>query len=114
MARRIEALREACRTTASLRGEESLDYLLRHPLTLRNFIYNDEHQLIYCYVPKASRIVSYRIVLYRFVSLRVPALSGLCWATTYELERQPIPGTAVPVPGFEAGTSRLSGDHATN
>ncbi|XP_043196951.1 carbohydrate sulfotransferase 13-like [Amphibalanus amphitrite] len=48
---RRELLEKRCISTKSLK---TFDYLIERPWLLRWLIYNDEHRLMYCYVPKVS------------------------------------------------------------
>ncbi|XP_037086936.1 carbohydrate sulfotransferase 13-like isoform X3 [Pollicipes pollicipes] len=44
----------ACDATKSLRPDEELEYLIQHSKFLDHIIVNEDHKLLYCYIPKVS------------------------------------------------------------
>ncbi|XP_043189207.1 carbohydrate sulfotransferase 14-like isoform X1 [Amphibalanus amphitrite] len=47
-------MEEGCDTTKTMRSKDSFEQLLSNTQLLRNIIVNDEHRLMYCYIPKVS------------------------------------------------------------
>ena len=66
-------LEEGCSTTKMLRANDSYERLLENPQSFKKIIFNDQYQLLYCYIPK----VLHRSIVCRWTSIPLDGCSSL-------------------------------------